>query len=62
MDVTIPDKCEFQISNSDQVQLTTKTNGDRITISGVQFTPEQAASLSYLINNQKSLSIEIKEA
>jgi|GEM_PF-3007142 len=58
----IPEVCEFEIINADQVQLTTKTNGDRITIAYVHFTPEQAASLSWLINSKKPLKFRIKEA
>jgi hypothetical protein len=59
-DLTIPNMCKFDIINNDQIKLTTQTNGDRVTITGVHFTPEQGAALSYLINDKKPLTIVIK--
>jgi len=61
-DVTIPDKCEFELG-ADQVRLTTQTNGDAILIKGIHLGEDNAAALAYLINKTSShLKIEIKEA
>lgn len=58
----IDDKCEFT-TTADQVELRTKTNGDLVIIRGVHLTPEQAASLAYLVNKgaASTLKIEITE-
>ena len=59
--VEIPCCCEFQ-AGADQVRLTTQTNGDSVTMKGLNLTKDQAASLAYLINDTDNhLSIEIKK-
>ena len=45
----IEEKCEFE-TRADQIQLTTKTNGDTIIISGLDFNQGQAASMAWLVN------------
>jgi len=60
--VEIPDTCEFN-AGADQVRLMTQTNGDSITMKGLNLDKDQAASLAYLINDTDNhLKIEIKEA
>ena len=57
----IPDKCEFE-TGSDQVRLTTQTNGDSILIKGIHLGEDNSAALAYLINKTTNhLKIEIKE-
>lgn len=55
----IPDSCEFE-AKADQVELKTKTNGDRITIEHIKLKHENAAALAWLINHSNELKIEIK--
>lgn len=62
----IPDVCEFE-TNGNQINLMTSCNGDVITIgagrgnSPLHLTYEQAATLSYLINQPDIvLVLEIK--
>lgn len=56
----INDECTF-VTKADNVQFSTKTNGDTIAITGVHFSKEQAASLAWLINNtDKNLVFEVK--
>ena len=55
----IPDKCEFVIGR-DQAKLETQTNGDVLTVRGINLSPEQAGTLAYLLNIDTNLHIEIK--
>jgi len=60
-DITIPDKCTFEVG-TDQIRLSTQTNGDTIYIKGVHLGEENAAALAYLINmSQNHLKVVIKE-
>lgn len=43
----------------DQIEFTTKTNGDRIRINGIHFDAENASNLAHLINSQEQLKVEI---
>lgn len=55
----IPEICEFEVA-ADQFLLTTKTNGEHIEISGLSLSQDAVASLSWLINSNQQLKIEIK--
>lgn len=58
----VEEECRF-IVVCDCVQLTTHTNGDTITIRGIELNQKQATSLAWLINNQPSvLQFEVKLA
>jgi hypothetical protein len=52
--------CEFT-TTTDNIVLTTKTNGDRITITGIHLTTENAGNLAKLVNGTADLKVEIKE-
>lgn len=43
------------------VQFLTKQNGDKLILSRLHFTPEQAATIAWLVNAQGSLSVQIKQ-
>ena len=57
----IDENCEF-IVNPDDIQFTTQTNGDIITIRKLDLSQSQAATLAWLVNNPSILTIEIKLA
>ncbi len=38
----------------------TMVNGDSLVMSGLTLSADQAASLAYMINNKRNLSVEIK--
>ncbi len=59
--VQIPEMCEF-VAKSDHIIFETKTNGDFLKITDLRLSPEQAASLAWLVNLPEgtNLSIEIK--
>lgn len=56
----ISDVCEFVVQPS-QTYLQTNINGDTLTIAGVHFTQEQAASLGWLLNGTEDLKIKVKQ-
>jgi len=60
--IEIPDTCEFAVG-SDMIRLTTQTNGDSVTIKGINLNSANAAALAHLINRTENhnLKIEIKE-
>jgi len=45
----------------DQLEFTTKTNGDRLTIRGVHFGQTEAGKLAQLINSGQELKVVIKD-
>lgn len=47
-------------TKSDQVKMTTSTNGERLCIKGFHFSPEQAASMAWLINMDNSVQLEFQ--
>ena len=49
------------IVGTDQIEFTTKTNGDRIRIQGVHFGADNASNLAKLINSQESIKVVFKE-
>lgn len=53
----VEDECTFE-TTADQVQFSTKTNGDRIQIKGVHLTQDQATSLAWLINSKDHIKLE----
>lgn len=55
----IPETCEFEVS-ADQIELNTKTNGEKICIEGVHMGQNAAATLAWLINTDNHLTIEVK--
>jgi len=56
----VEEECRFTVV-CDCVTLTTQTNGDTITIRGVNLNQSQASSLAWLINNRPSvLEFEVK--
>jgi hypothetical protein len=57
---TIPSQCEI-IVPPDSVRFTTRTNGDTVTIKGVDLDNENAAALAWLINQQGNLQVRIRE-
>ena len=46
----IPDKATI-IVGADQIDFNTKTNGDRLSIRGIDLDADNAATLAWLINN-----------
>ena len=50
---------EFNIV-PEQLIFKTQVDGDRLTISHIEFTAEQAAAMAYLINQPAALKVEIK--
>lgn len=60
--IEIPDVCEFTVG-SDMIRLTTQTNGDSVTVKGINLDSGNAAALAHLINRMENhnLKIEIKE-
>lgn len=50
---------EFTVT-TDQIELRTKTNGDRVDMRGMHLGPEAAANLARLVNLEVDLHIEIK--
>ena len=58
--INIPDKATFELEMPDKIKISTQTNGDRVTMFP-HFTPEQAASISYLANASEGiLEVTIK--
>jgi hypothetical protein len=59
----IEEECIFDVAPGNII-LQTQTNGDRLTISGCQFTKEMAATLAWLVNNPSIdlLEVHIKES
>lgn len=57
----IPDSCEFIVSNEDQAQLQTRTNGDTLIFSGVRLSRENATILAWLVNSPKKLQVKVEE-
>ena len=53
------DNVEFNIT-PEQLIFKTQVNGDRITISNIVLTADQAAAMVYLINSPVALKVEIK--
>lgn len=49
--------CEFE-TTADMIELTTKTNGDRIEIHKLHLTQEQATSLVWLVNADDDAILE----
>lgn len=58
----IEEECTFNIAPGN-VKMQTQVNGDQLTISGLHFTKEDAASLAWLLNDSdvKLLKIKIKK-
>jgi len=52
-------KAEAEVS-VDGIEFTTKTNGDKLRITGLHFDAENAANLATLINSGESLKLIIK--
>ncbi len=50
---------EFDVLEPDQIVFQTQTNGDRIVLTNLQLSPEQAAAMAYL-SNKGPVEIEIK--
>jgi len=53
------DNVEFNIT-PEQLIFKTQVDGDRITISHIELTADQAAAMAYLINSPEALKVEIK--
>ena len=53
------DNVEFNIT-PEQLIFKTQVNGDRITISNIVLTADQAAAMAHLINSPVALKVEIK--
>lgn len=49
------------VVDHDQITFSTRTNGDRITISHANIGQDAAAALAWLINNGSKLEIQIKK-
>jgi len=45
----------------DQIEFSTRTNGDRVRIQGVHFGADNASKLAGLINSQESIKVVFKE-
>jgi len=56
----IPDRVEFCVVKDD-IEFSTKSNGDRMRIHDIHMDRENAAALVYLVNSGINLCIEIKE-
>lgn len=52
-------ECKFE-TKADQVEFTTKTNGDFIMIRNLHLTQEQSSSLAWLINSGESAILEVQ--
>lgn len=55
----IDEECVFH-TTADQVELRTKTNGDKLTITKLQLTQEQATSLAWLVNADDSAELQFQ--
>lgn len=55
----IEEECIF-VAKADNIEFTTRTNGDVINISGLNFTDGQAASFAWLINQCGNVVFEAK--
>lgn len=53
-------ECTFEVT-ADQCEFRTKTNGDRIKLSGMDIDAQNAADLAYLIQDAVVLEVQIKE-
>jgi hypothetical protein len=56
----VENECKFDCDSS-KVILKTNFNGDLIQLKGIHLSPEQASSLSLIINEDKPLRIKIKQ-
>lgn len=57
----VEDECTFEIG-ADQLSFRTRTNGDELNITGIDFDQGQAASMAWLVNSPDRLEIKIKIA
>ena len=57
----IPTTCEFQIS-TDEIILSTKTNGDKIICRRMHLGEAAAAALAYMINTDGDLTVRIRKS
>ncbi|HUX35484.1 MAG TPA: hypothetical protein VMV71_00445 [Candidatus Paceibacterota bacterium] len=57
----IEDELKFSVG-ADKVRFVTRTNGDELLIRGIDLTQEQAATLAYLVNSEKDIEFEVREA
>ncbi len=59
----IPEEVVF-FTSADQIEFTTRTNGDSVRIKKLKLTQEQATSLAFLVNadNKAELKWEVKVA
>ena len=55
----IPEVCTF-VTIADSVNFETNTNGDKITISNLDLSKEDAASLAWLINHDASTNLKFR--
>jgi len=55
----VEDECIFE-TTTDQVQFTTRTNGDRIVITGIHLNQVQATSLAWLVNADGAATLEFQ--
>lgn len=46
----------------DQIEFSTRTNGDRLTIKGVHFGQTEAGKLAQLINSGQELKVVVKDS
>lgn len=58
----IPENCKFIVEGADQVKFATQTNGDTITIRGINLDANDGGALGYLINLDVPLEIRIRIA
>lgn len=56
---TIDEICTF-VTIADSVKFETNTNGDKITITNVNLSKDDAASLAWLINHDASTDLKIR--
>jgi hypothetical protein len=49
------------IVESDQIEFTTKTNGDKVFMQGIHFGASDASKLAELINSQQQLKVVVKD-
>ncbi len=48
------------VASKKKAELKTGGNGETLVLTGLHFTPEQAAALAYILNGPGNLRIEIK--
>jgi len=56
---TIDEICVF-VTKADAVSLTTSTNGDKLCISNLELSKEQASSLAWLINHEATTNLKFR--